>query len=211
VIPLLDLRIRKYVWICLPILIFYVQADGIAANTAQNLHAAVATIETLHATLLSTMKNARTMGYKGRYQHLEPIIRQSYDFPKVVQITSGKYWRHFSKSQRLQFIHTFSRLVIATYAHRFDAYSGESFHTVATVSSRHGRVIVRTVLIKHDHTQVHLDYLLQQHKGRWNIINVVAQGVSDLALKRVEYTRVLRHQGFNTLMAKLKGKIAQYE
>jgi len=113
--------------------------------------------------------------------------------------------------QKSQFIRIFSHLVIATYAHRFDGYSGESFQTVSTRASRRGRIIVRTVLIKKDRTKVHLDYLLQQRKGQWRIINVVAQGVSDLALKRVEYTTVLRSQGFEALMARLEEKIAQYE
>ncbi len=202
---------RMRIWICLPILIFYVQSEGIAANTEQHSHGAITAIEALHTTLLSTMKNAKTMGYKGRYKRLEPTIRQSYDFPKVAQIITGKYWRHLNKTQKSQFIRIFSRLVIATYAHRFDAYSGESFQTVSTASSRHGRVIVHTVLIKQDQTRIHLDYLLQQYKGEWKIINVVAQGVSDLALKRVEYTTVLRNHGFNTLILKLKEKIAQYE
>jgi len=36
-----------------------------------------------------------------------------------------------------------------------------------------------------------LEYLLQQKDGAWRIINIVADGVSDLALKRAEYQRVL--------------------
>jgi len=107
----------------------------------------------------------------------------------------------------VKFLHIFSRLVIATYAHRFDGYSGESFQTVSAKASGHGRIIVRTVLIKRNGSRVHLDYLLQQRKGQWRIINVVAQGVSDLALKRVEYTTILRSQGFEALMARLKKKL----
>jgi len=185
------------------------QAVG-AAEAAPGSRGAVMVINTFHAALLSTMKRAKSLGYKGRYTQLEPVIRESYDFHGVVRITAGKYWRDLNRMQRTQFVHTFSRLVIATYAHRFDGYSGESFQTVSTRATRHGRMVVRTVLIKRDHTRVHLDYLLHQRKGQWRIINVVAQGVSDLALKRIEYTRVLRSRGFDHLMARLEEKIAQY-
>jgi len=201
-----------YAWMWLLLFLFGMQTAGMAEESAaQDSHGAVAVIGTFHAALLSTMKQAKSLGYKGRYTRLEPTIRQSYDFSRVVRITAGKYWHGLSQTQKTQFTHIFSRLVIATYAHRFDGYSGESFQTVSTRTSRHGRMIVRTVLIKKDHSRVHLDYLLHQYKGQWRIINVVAQGVSDLALKRVEYTTVLRRQGFDTLMARLEEKIVQYE
>lgn len=202
--------IRNHAWKWWVLLALCVQTGGITVEAAQSSHSATTVINEFHATLLSTMRQAKSMGYKGRYTHLEPAIRQSYDFPRVVRITAGKYWSDLNQAQKLQFIRIFSRLVIATYAHRFNGYSGELFQTISTKTSRRGRMLVRTVLIKKDRSQVHLDYLLQQNKGQWRIINVVAQGVSDLALKRADYTRVLRMHGFDTLMTKLKDKITQY-
>jgi phospholipid transport system substrate-binding protein len=46
--------------------------------------------------------------------------------------------------------------------------------------------------------------------GRWRIINIIADGVSDLALERAEYSSVIRRYGFNALLAKLKERIAGY-
>jgi len=203
-------HMRIYAWMPLLLFLFGMQTVR-AAEVARDSQGAVAVINAFHAALLSTMKHAKSLGYKGRYIRLEPTIRQSYDFPEVVRIVAGKYWCGLNHAQKLQFIHTFSRLVIATYAHRFDGYSGESFQAVSSRTFRHGRMIVRTVLIKKDHTRVHLDYLLHERRGRWRIINVVAQGVSDLALKRVEYTAELRKHGFDALMTRLEEKIAQYK
>ncbi len=204
-------HMRIYTWMWLPLFLFSMQVAGSEALAARDPHSAATVIGTFHAALLSTMKHAKSLGYKGRYIRLEPIIRQSYDFPEVVRIVAGKYWHSLNHTQKLQFVRTFSRLVIATYAHRFNGYSGESFQTVSSRTFRHGWMLVHTVLIKEDHTQVHLDYLLHQRKGQWRIINVIAQGVSDLALKRTEYTAELREHGFNTLMTRLEGKISQYK
>ncbi len=211
--PLHMTPVRIYAWMWLLLCLFGMQTAVVAeVPVAQGTtHDAVTVIDAFHAALLSTMKRAKSLGYTGRYTHLEPTLRKSYDFPGVVRIVAGKYWHDLNDTQRAQFIRIFSRLVIATYAYRFDGYSGELFQTVSSHVFRHGQVIVRTVLIKKDHTRVHLDYLLRQRKGQWRIINVVAQGVSDLALKRVEYTTELRKHGFDILMARLKGKIAQYE
>ncbi len=201
---------RIYIWALSVFLLCGAQTAG-AAETLRDSRAAVMVINTFHAALLSTMKRAKSLEYKGRYTRLEPVIRKIYDFPVVVRITAGKYWRDLNRAQRMQFVHTFSRLVIATYAHRFDGYSGESFQTVSTRLSRHGRMVVRTVLVKQDHKRVHLDYLLHQRRGQWRVINVIAQGVSDLALKRVEYTAVLHKQGFDALISRLEEKISRYE
>lgn len=205
-------RMRIHTWIVTVMFLFGWQTAGIAEElTVTGSQGAISVINTFHAALLFTMQHAKSLGYKGRYTHLEPIIRNNYDFPKVAQVIVGKYWRNLDYDQKVKFLHVFSRLVIATYAHRFDGYSGESFQTVSAKASGHGRIFVRTVLIKRNGSRVHLDYLLRQHKGQWRIINVIAQGVSDLALKRVEYTTVLRSHGFGALMTKLEEKITQYK
>ena len=45
----------------------------------------------------------------------------------------------------------------------------------------------------------------------WRIINILADGVSDLALKRVEYRAILQRDGFPKLIDMLKKKITLTE
>ncbi|MBL8528930.1 MAG: ABC transporter substrate-binding protein, partial [Burkholderiales bacterium] len=42
------------------------------------------------------------------------------------------------------------------------------------------------------------------------IVNIVADGISDLALKRAQYTSIMEREGFDSLLAKLSQKIADY-
>jgi len=53
--------------------------------------------------------------------------------------------------------------------------------------------------------------VLHYREGRWSIINIIADGVSDLALKRAEYSHVLARDGFNALVSMLERKITQYK
>ena len=39
-------------------------------------------------------------------------------------------------------------------------------------------------------------------------MNVVAKGVSDLSLKRAEYTAVIDSEGFDSLLNRLRGKVS---
>jgi len=203
-------RVCWHAWMPIALLLFTAGMQGAAA--AQEAVDGPETVVTrLHAALLAAMKNAHSLGFKGRYANLAPVVRESYDLSRVVRVTAGSYWRGLVRKQKVRFFRTFSRLVIATYAHRFDGYSGERFKNISERPLEHGNVVVRTVLVKHNGGLVHLDYVLHRRKGKWRIINVIADGVSDLALKRVEYTTVLHSQGIDALIAKLEAKVAQYE
>ncbi|UCG13490.1 MAG: HpnM family protein [Deltaproteobacteria bacterium] len=167
-------------------------------------------VENLNHALLGVMKEADQLGFSGRYQRLAPVMTASYDFPFVSRIVVGRYWKQFSQEQKSKFVETFTNLSIATYAGRFDGYSGERFEVVSTEELRHGRQMVKSTLIKPDGEVVHLDYILHQNENRWRIINVIANGVSDLSLKRADYSSFLKTKGFDDLLRALNDKILQY-
>jgi phospholipid transport system substrate-binding protein len=49
------------------------------------------------------------------------------------------------------------------------------------------------------------------HKDHtWRIINVIADGVSDLSLKHADYTSFFSKNGFDALVDKLREKVARY-
>jgi phospholipid transport system substrate-binding protein len=54
-------------------------------------------------------------------------------------------------------------------------------------------------------------YLLTRKDDRWQIINVIAQGVSDLALKQAEYAYVIKKDGFKGLVSQLNDKIVNLQ
>jgi phospholipid transport system substrate-binding protein len=55
-----------------------------------------------------------------------------------------------------------------------------------------------------------MDYLLKKTGDDWSIINIITNGVSDLALKRSEYVAVIQKSGFDVLLAELSVKIDKF-
>ena len=177
------------------------------ANAADDT-AARQIVEKLHETLLAAMKGATQMGYKGRVELLTPVIESSFDFDSICRIVTGRYWKDASSEQRARFIATFKQLSVATYAANFSSFSGEKFHTESSETD-HDALIVRTTLTPADGEPITLNYLLRPSNGVWRIINVVAQGVSDLSLKRADYTAVIKTEGLDSLTNRLDKKIAE--
>ena len=160
--------------------------------------------------LIDTMKTGETLGFKGRYEKLENVVVSSHDLTKIARIVVGKQWKKFSNEQKLKLTDIFSRLSIATYAYNFKSYAGESFRYLSEDETARGGVIVHSVLVLPEDKDVKFDYMLKKKGDNWRIINIIASGVSDLALKRSEYTSVLKREGFEALIAKIKEKIDNY-
>ncbi|MEJ2232451.1 MAG: ABC transporter substrate-binding protein [Syntrophobacterales bacterium] len=196
-----SLQIIMLALLALPLL---APAVAPAADTAATV------VEGLHAELLFVMKQAKKLGYAGRYQRLAPTVSASYDFPYISKVVVGRYWRSFTAEQKSRFIEVFGNLSIATYANRFDGYSGEGFKTIAAEKLKRGQRLVKTVLIKANGEEIELDYVLHRNKDQWRIINVIAEGVSDLSLKRADYTAYIKKNGFDALLKKLHEKIQNY-
>lgn len=176
---------------------------------AATVKPAVAVVAGFQKTLLATMKQAHKLGFKGRYRALMPAVRASHDLKFIAQVTVGPYWQRLSATQRSAFVHTFRQLTVATYAAQFNGYSGETFRETAARAIGPGDVLVETVLASHGHKEATLDYLVAPKGNRWKIVNIVANGVSDLALKRAQYTAIIQKKGFPSLLSALQAKVAQ--
>jgi len=167
-------------------------------------------IERLQSSLLSVMKQGNQLDYEHRYQLLGPIVTKSHDLPFIAKVTVGKYWATFEDDQKTMFVDTFSRLSIATYADRFDGYGGETFSFVAQKELPRGKMLVETIFTKSNGEKVQFNYLLRQNKSNWRIINIIVDGVSDLAVRRAEYSSILKSDGVPPLIAKLENQIGRY-
>lgn len=154
--------------------------------------------------------DAQKLGYEGRYKRLKPAIEESHDLPHIAKIVAGRFGDQLTDEQRKQFAEVFSELSIATYAAQFDGYSGEKFKAISERKLDNGSVLVQSVLTQSNGDKINFDYVLWQKDGHWRIINIIVDGVSDLAVKRSEYAGILRNEGIDALIAKLKDKIANY-
>jgi ABC-type transporter MlaC component len=82
-------------------------------------------VNALHDTLISTMKNGRTLGERGRYAKIDPVIRQLFDLPFMSRLAVGAAWAALSPAQQQLAIAAFGAYISATYADRFDSYAGQ--------------------------------------------------------------------------------------
>lgn len=175
-----------------------------AAPPAQAAGTAAETVTRFHEVLLDVMHGGAGLGCAGRAQRLTPAIDKAFDLPALAARALRRQWTTLDESQRRTFAAVFRDLVIATYASRFAAFGGERFETLDTVAQPGGMMLVHARLRPAAGDAVSFDYVLHEADGAWKIVNVIADGVSDLALRSTQYEQIVKQRGFDGLLAELK-------
>jgi len=158
-------------------------------------------------TLLTTMKNGPTLGQSGRYARLAPVVDRVFDVSSMTRLAVGPTWAALSPARQQQLIDAFRHYVAATYADRFDSYSGQQLQ-VTGERPYNADVIVQTKIVKSDGDTTTLDYLMHQNQGPWQISDVYLDGtISQLAIQHSEFHSILRREGVDGLVVALNRKV----
>lgn len=193
-------------YLVLPIIFFLTWGLSFLATAGEATEA----VTHLQASLIEIMKKGEDLGYKGRHKIIAPIVEKTHDIPYIARLAIGRHWKSLDAKQRSTFTQTFRELSVSTYAGRFDGFNGEKFSFLSEKSLPRGnRKVVSSDFTKSDGEKIRFNYILHQVKGQWKIINITVNGVSDLALKRVEYGGILKKEGFPTLIEKLETQIQE--
>lgn len=189
------------------VLIGGVFAAGAAALPPSSGSSAQGSVRGFYQVLLATMKNGRTLGQSGRYAALAPVVNNIFDVPLMARVAVGGSWDSLTPAQQRQIVTAFGRYVSATYADRFDSYSGEQLEVTGD-EPYSGGVIVETKIVKAGEDPVTINYLMRQHQGVWQISDVYLDGtISQLATQRSEFHSILARYGVDGLISTLDRKV----
>ena len=158
-------------------------------------------IDDFHALLIDVMQTAR---YADRLAAVEPAVPGFFDIATVSRITLGRTWRDLDEARKQEFRELLEALIAATYADRFDSFDGQRFERLESLAGRRGWV-VKTQLVRSNGERVNLDYYFNAGA----VFNVVADGVSDLSLRRADYNSIIKQDGYDALIRDMQENIAE--
>jgi phospholipid transport system substrate-binding protein len=162
-------------------------------------------IRAFYDALLEVMKQADRLGIEGRYQKLAPVIGATFDLAAMTRIAVGPDWSGLSPAQQEELVASFTRMTIATYANRFDGYSGERFEVEPATEERSTGRVVRTKLVPSSGEGITLNYLMRGSGENWKIVDVYLTGtISELATRRAEFSSILKNGGAPALIESLR-------
>lgn len=168
-------------------------------------------VEGFHDMLISVMKEAETLKVAGRYKKIEPVMVKSFDLGFMIRVASGTSWRKMSDEEKKTLADAFRRVSVATYAYRFDGFSGQSFATNEVAPGPRKTILVKTQINRPGKDPVKLTYVMKKFEESWLIVDILlGGGISELAVRHSEYRTILKSKGPKTLAQILNRKADQY-
>jgi phospholipid transport system substrate-binding protein len=163
-------------------------------------------IRQFYAELQNVMQHAATLGARGRYQKLEPIVLHMFDVPYMARLSIGPSWAKLMTDQKRRAAQAYGRYLSALYATRFDGYSGERFEILGEQQVKHG-TMVKTRIVKSNGEPVSINFVMHDNDIAWQVRDVyLDSAISELATRRSEFAAVLRTSGIDALIASLNKK-----
>jgi phospholipid transport system substrate-binding protein len=155
--------------------------------------------------MMLTSPQAGKLSVRERDKRFTPAITAAFDLGTMTRLAVGPAWTSFSPGQQAAVRDAFARFIIADYASQVSNYSGESFvvEPQTTTESRGGGEIVKTKLLQPGGRTVSINYLVRG--GR--VIDVYLNGtISDLAMRRDEFSSIITSGGADALIKRLRDR-----
>ncbi len=182
-------------------------ASSTGAAPAANAGEPRTAVAHFHARLL---ESAGQEDYSERVALLAPVISETFSISTMSRIALGRNWRSLAPAAKSRVEHAMKQLVVSGYASRFVG-GNHRFDIVATDPISSNRVMVRTTLITAEGQLVDLDYQLVEQNDQWLIYDVVANGVSDLSMKRAVYAKEFESGGLESVLASMRATVEKNE
>ena len=174
--------------------------------------APTAVVEGFHGALIDMMKRSDDMSFDQRVEYLMPVMDETFDLDFMSAKSVGRQWKKLSAEEQAAWRAKFSQLTVSNFAGRFVDYSGEMFSTLGNEPAARDTIMVLTRLDVPGDESVDMNYRLRETKEGWRIIDIYLKGtVSELALRRSEYSSTLKRDGFEKLAEAVDKKIAKLE
>ena len=135
------------------------------------------------------------------------LMSEFVHFERFGQLCLGKRWKTLTPDQRIVYLDEFKHLLQRTYLRRFKRgreFSLE-FREETLYSEKKDRAEVKTTIAAKDVT-ADVDYRFFTEEGAWKAYDIVVDEVSIMRNYRKSFIKVLKKDGFDALIEKMKKK-----
>jgi len=166
-------------------------------------------VERLNAAIREVLPKAQELGYEGRFQRLKPALEQAFDVEFMAEKSLGKHWKELKDEQKKAWVDAFRDFMVATYAANLDKDTGQRFELIGEEKAEHDTTLVKGRVVDPAAAPFDLTYRLHATPKGPRIIDVQFKNtVSELALRRADFTSLVARDGFDALLTTLRSRIA---
>lgn len=193
---------RHRTWLAVGLLVLGLRTISFAETPASKV------IAQLDATILEVLKDAETLGFQGRVDRLKPAVETAFDLPFMAEKSLGQQWQPLSDADKQRWVALSREFTVTNYAANFSKWSNQTIDQLGEEASAADTVVVKTRINDPGGDSVDMNYRMREANGAWKVVDVYLKGtVSELALRRSDYTALLEKEGFEALAKTMQRKI----
>ncbi len=137
-------------------------------------------------------------------RRVEALTQQFVDFDAFAAETIRSTWDDLAEPRRADFTAAFRRLIQATYSRHFKPRQDLRITYGKVVDRGDGHATVATTLT-FEKSRVDVDYrFVLKPDGRWWVVDLVIDEVSLMRNYRAQFRRILKAEGFDALVTRIK-------
>ena len=165
-------------------------------------------VRTTSEEVFNELRGNRELSREQINRLIESVILPRVDFEAFSRLTLARHWRQASDEQRQAFTREFRQLLIRTYASSLAEYSGEKIEYLKERREEDDRALVNTRIVRPDGPAIPVDYRLRLNDGKWQVYDIVVDGVSLIINYRSSFQQTIRQQGLDALIRQLSERRA---
>ncbi len=141
-----------------------------------------------------------------RRTKIRAVVDRNFDFEEMAKRSLGIHWRDRTGQERADFIELYSDLLESTYVRKVERYENERVEYVEE-KVEGPYALVKTKIITAKETAIPVDYRIMRKAGKWEVYDVVIEGVSLVNNYRTQFNQIIRSSSYEELVRKLKNKV----
>jgi phospholipid transport system substrate-binding protein len=128
-----------------------------------------------------------------------------FDFREMARLTLSRHWTGRSPGEQEEFVRLFRELLERSYLSTIENYAGERI-TFLGESIGGAYAQVRSRITTDRRMEISIDYRLRWKGDRWEVYDVVLDGVSLVSNYRSQFNSIIRTASFGELLTRLRNK-----
>ena len=134
---------------------------------------------------------------------IKRIARALFDFDEIARRALSRHWGGHTLEELGEFIGLFTDLLERSYLNRIEAYAGERIvYTGEAVDGPYATV--RSKVVTQRKSEVGIDYRLHLRDSRWQVYDMLIDGVSFVSTYRSQFDRVIQAESYGALVERLR-------
>lgn len=136
---------------------------------------------------------------------IRKAVDETFDFEEMAKRSLAIHWKDRTPEERKEFVPLFTDLLERSYIKKIEGYSDEEVIYVSeTVEAEYASV--KTKIVTKKKTEIPIEYRLYRKDTKWEVYDVIIEGVSLVNNYRTQFNKIIRTQSYPELVKRLKNK-----